>query len=150
MLYEILNSRLSRREKSAVDEWIASGKPFHFMRDHPSHSNYAMSGGMWGGTHDAIPNMKFLLLNKNRQHTYLEDMKFLNSMMWIKVKSSEFQHDSFSCGRYGAVNPLPTARIGFEHVGSVYIDKKMFQVDVDILKNAMKYPPKCVAEQKSH
>ena len=77
-------------------------------------------------------------------------MKFLNSMMWIKVKLSEFQHDSFSCGRYGAVNPFLTARIGFEHVGSVYIDKKMCQVDVDILKNAMKYPSKCVAEQKSH
>jgi hypothetical protein len=38
------------------------------MRDHPSHSNYAMSGGMWGGTHNAIPNLKFLLLNKNRQN----------------------------------------------------------------------------------
>jgi hypothetical protein len=56
-----IDSRLSRREKSAVDEWIASGKQFHVMRDHPSHSNYAMSGGMWGGTHEAIPDMKYLL-----------------------------------------------------------------------------------------
>jgi hypothetical protein len=73
VLSNSMNSRLSRREKSAVYEWIASGKQFHLMRDHPSHSNYAMIGGMWGGTHDAIPNMKSLLLNKNIQHTYLED-----------------------------------------------------------------------------
>jgi hypothetical protein len=45
-----IDSRISRREKLAVDEWIASGKQFHVMRDHPSHSNNAMSGGMWGGT----------------------------------------------------------------------------------------------------
>ena len=145
-----IDSRLLRREKSAVDEWIASGKQSHVMRDHPSHSNYAMSGGMWEGTHEVIPNMKSLLLNKNRQHSYLQDMKFLNSMVWTKVKSSVFQHDSFSCGRYGAHIPFPTTRIGFEHVGSVYIDKKMRQVDFDILKNAMKHPPKCVTEQKLH
>jgi FkbM family methyltransferase len=143
-----IDSRISRREKLAVDEWIASGKQFHVMRDHPSHSNYAMSGGMWGGTHEAIPNMKSLLLNKTRKHSYLEDMNFLNTMVWTKVKSSVFQHDSFSCGRYGADNPFPTSRSGFEHVGSVYIDKKMRQVDVDILRNAMKHPSKCVAEKQ--
>ena len=65
-----------------------------------------------------------------------------------KVKSSVFQHDSFSCGRYGADNPYHTSRSGLEHVGSVYIDKKIRQVDVDILKNAMKHPSKCVAEKQ--
>eukprot|EP00729_Bicosta_minor_P014031 gene14031-30990_t len=40
-----LDSRLSIREKVAVDEWILSGKKFHVMRDHPSHSLFAMSGG---------------------------------------------------------------------------------------------------------
>ena len=143
-----IDSRISRREKLAVDEWIASGKQFHLMRDHPSHSNYAMIGGMWGGTHDAIPNMKSLLLNNTRKHSFLEDMNFLNTMVWTKVKSSVFQHDSFSCGRYGAYNPFPTSRSGFEHVGSVYIDNKMRQVDVDILSDAMKHPSKCVAEKQ--
>jgi len=81
-----IDSRLSRREKLAVDEWIASGKQFHVMRDHPSHSNYAMRGGMWGGTHEAIPNMKYLLSNKTRQHSYLEVINFLNSVLWKKSK----------------------------------------------------------------
>jgi hypothetical protein len=63
-------------------------------------------------------------------------MDLLPYTVWTKGKSSVFQHDSFSCGRYGADHPFPTSRSGFEHVGSVYIDKKMRQVDVDILRNA--------------
>ena len=148
MLSEILIRDYRTEKKLAVDEWITSGKQFHVMRDHPSHCNYAMSGGMWGGTHEAIPNMKYLLLNKTRKHSYLEDMNFLNSVVWTKVKSSVFQHDSFSYGCYGADNPFPTSRSGLEHVGSIYIDKKMRQVDVDILKNAMKHSSKCVAEKQ--
>ena len=35
-----LDSRLSIREKLAVDEWVSSGKRFHVMRDHPSHSDW--------------------------------------------------------------------------------------------------------------
>ena len=31
------DSRLSIREKMAVDEWIESGKTIHVMRDHPAH-----------------------------------------------------------------------------------------------------------------
>ena len=33
-----VDSRLSAREKLAVDEWVRSGRKFHVMRDHPSHS----------------------------------------------------------------------------------------------------------------
>ena len=29
------DSRLTLREKAAVDQWFASGLPFHIMRDHP-------------------------------------------------------------------------------------------------------------------
>jgi hypothetical protein len=32
------DSRLSMREKAAVNEWIASGKKAHNIRDHPSHA----------------------------------------------------------------------------------------------------------------
>ena len=41
-----INTRLSLREKSAVDDWITSGKRIHVMRDHPSHSQYATNSGM--------------------------------------------------------------------------------------------------------
>ena len=41
------DSRLSMREKYAVDEWISSNKGLHIMRDHPYHNSLIM-GGMWG------------------------------------------------------------------------------------------------------
>jgi hypothetical protein len=42
------DSRLSQREKSAVDEWIFSGKSLHVMRDHPAHNVIVVPGGMFG------------------------------------------------------------------------------------------------------
>ena len=126
-----IDSRLSKREASAVQEWKESGKQFHVMRDHPSHSHYAMSGGMWCST--TIPNMQALLTNVENQ-AYLQDMNFLNKVIWPIAQKSLLQHDSFSCDKFGGGKPFPTPRVGWEHVGSVYINGKMRQGDVDILK----------------
>ena len=126
-----IDSRLSRREALAVKEWIGSNKKFHVMRDHPSHSNYAMSGGMWCSTE--FPSMESLLKDVTNQ-AYLEDMTFLNNIMWPTVKKSVLQHDSFSCDKFGA-KPFPTTRVGWEHIGSVFINGKMREGDVTILKN---------------
>ena len=51
VLVRDLDSRLSRREAEAVEEWLASSKAVHVMRDHPSHS-WPMLGGMWGARMD--------------------------------------------------------------------------------------------------
>ena len=39
--------RLGRREKAAVERWLASDRDFHIMRDHPEHDTPIL-GGMWG------------------------------------------------------------------------------------------------------
>jgi hypothetical protein len=39
------DSRLNMREKLAIDEWIASGKKIHILRDHPNHGDFPISGG---------------------------------------------------------------------------------------------------------
>ena len=50
-IFRDTDSRVSLREKLAVDEWINSGKTLHVMRDHPYHSvpagNFEL--GMLGG-----------------------------------------------------------------------------------------------------
>ena len=122
--------------KTAVDEWVASKKAFHVMRDHPSHSNFAMSGGMWCATGQAVPDIKERLHQHQMDKTYLQDMNFLNAVIWPIARQSLIQHDSFSCERFGGGLPFPTKRNGFEHVGSVYIGGKMRQGDVDILKKS--------------
>ncbi|XP_045201499.2 uncharacterized protein LOC123555035 [Mercenaria mercenaria] len=143
-----IDSRLSAREKAAVDEWIASGKRFHVMRDHPSHSSYAMSGGMWGGTREAIPNMELLLKHRVMNDKYLQDMNFLNSIVWPIAQHSVYQHDSFSCDRFGGGHPFPSKRVGLEHVGSIYINGKMRKIDTDILNNS-KAPAQCQFNSKT-
>ena len=62
-----IDSRLTAREKAAVDQWIDSGKRFHIMRDHPFHVNHSVPNGMWGGTKYAVPDMMSLI------HTYMEN-----------------------------------------------------------------------------
>lgn len=44
------DSRISGREVRAVNEWLASDKPAHLIRDHPEHiPGWAMiPGGLWG------------------------------------------------------------------------------------------------------
>ena len=130
-----IDSRLSHRERVAVDEWITSGRNFHVMRDHPSHSAYAMSSGMWGGTRNAFPDMKTALDSSRIKPYYTADQDFLSSVVWPVARRSVMQHDSFGChsDRWGETRPFPTPREGAEHVGSVWIDNKMRQGDVDIL-----------------
>jgi hypothetical protein len=37
--------RLLLRDRYALDEWEASGLPYHVFRDHPAHTTYSISGG---------------------------------------------------------------------------------------------------------
>ena len=142
-----LDSRLSIREKAAVDEWILSGKKFHIMRDHPSHSMFAMSGGMWGGTGDAVPQMHELITRQRIDTVYVADMNFLTNEIWPLAQQSVLQHDAFSCNSrsfapHGAKGwPMP--RVGSEHIGSVYLDKHadLRGDDVSALLDALRKQP---------
>ena len=80
-----VDSRLSWRERLAVAEWEESGMRFHSMRDHPSHSNFAMSGGMWCGTREAVPDMEALLTKASKPERYLEDMNFLTQVSKVML-----------------------------------------------------------------
>jgi len=39
VIFRDADSRINHREHAAVMDWIASGKSFHVMRDHPDHAN---------------------------------------------------------------------------------------------------------------
>lgn len=131
-----IDSRLSARERCAVDAWISSKKLFHVMRDHPSHSAFALSGGMWCCKKGAFDNMSAELERFQKSDEYLHDMAFLNGVVWPVAQKSVLQHDSFSCRKFGA-EPFPTPRVGTEHVGSVYVNGMMRTEDVDLLRKAI-------------
>lgn len=131
------DSRLLPRDYAAVAEWVASGLPFHIERDHPSHSNYPISGGLWGGTREAVPDMLELIAAYPTDAAYLTDMAFLNDKIWPRARVASLQHDAFSCERFGA-RPFPLARSAEgEHVGQVLEeDGRPRQADVRLLLDA--------------
>lgn len=145
------DSRLTPREKAAVDEWIESGRKFHVMRDHPSHSLFGISGGLWCGTRDAFPGMVDVLREWDRSGNmngkYMNDMDFLNRIVWPVAadgggKRKVLQHDAFSCDKFEGAMPFPTRRVGWEHVGGVYIDGQLREYDVQLLRDAFQ-PEQC-------
>lgn len=140
-----VDSRLGDRERYAVDEWIESGRKFHVIRDHPSHGNFVMSGGLWCGTADAVPDMVKRIRNFQSQAEstfetsgYMKDMDFLRDEIWPLAKHSMLHHDSFTCNNYNDARGFPSLRRGGEHVGSVFVNGKIRQDDVDILQAAIR------------
>lgn len=138
------DSRIGSREAGAVEEWILSGKGFHLLRDHPSHSSWAISGGIWGGTKD--PNLKLEEHFKGRpQHGYVQDMEFLRDYLYPYIKNNHIAHDAFSCtacntndknckGKFDHSYGFPTPRRGSDHIGGRFDEFELGNVgDIEIL-----------------
>ena len=145
-----IDARLSEREAAAVREWEESDLPFHVLRDHPSHSYYAVSGGLWGSKGGAIKDIRARLESSALENDFMRDMDFLNSQIWpLMNETGVLVHDSFSCERPNT-RPFPTTRVGVEHVGSVYIDDVVRQDDADVLLSAIAAGiPDCSADNKT-
>lgn len=145
------DSRLTKRDYSAVEAWMKSGKPFHCIRDHPSHAGFSVSGGLWGGINKDL----FEILERSNwtskmhsfSNAYFQDMNFLNQIVWPLVSSHAYCSDSVSCNRWPNAFPFPTERNGTEHVGQVYNDKDQGrQSDINSLLN-WKGNPKCLPKK---
>ena len=139
-----INTRLTARERAAVDQWINSGKRFHIIRDHPVHVNDSIPSGLWGGTKDAVTDMMSLIHKyiENRSH-YGTVQQFLNREIWQLAKMSVLQHDSVSCEKYPGSVPSPTKRQGFEFIGAIYRNGTVRQTEIDVLKNSLPFA-KCL------
>lgn len=95
------DSRISYREKLAVDEWISSGKSMHVMRDHPYHmipagnNTLGILGGMWGIKSKKLPLTQMILgYSGHSISMYGEDQRFLKEV-YDKLKNDRKTHDPF-------------------------------------------------------
>jgi len=108
------DSRLSYREKYAVDEWLSSDKTFHIMRDHPYHS-FPILGGMWGFKYNLKYPMRELLDNFDKQNKYGTDYEFFIQKLYPLIENDKVVHDPFFDKK-----PFPTERVDKEFVGDVF------------------------------
>jgi len=119
MISRDADSRLSYREKAAVDEWLKSDKCFHIMRDHPCHSlpdsKRTILGGMWGAKAGCVPEMADLINRYEKINQWQSDQKFLNTQIYPLIKDKAMVHDEFF-----EIKPFPVKREGYEFVGQVF------------------------------
>jgi len=114
MISRDTDSRLSAREKMAVDEWVSSDKGFHIMRDHPWHK-YPVLGGMWGVKKGVLPQMKKLISEFSQTDEYGTDYWFFGRKVYPLVTSDMLVHDPFFEGR-----EFPSQRTAGNFVGQVF------------------------------
>jgi hypothetical protein len=118
MLSRDTDSRLSLREKLAVDEWLSSDKDFHIMRDHPYH-NTEILGGMWGVRNGLLKNMKQLINDYTKGDFWQVDQNFLREKIYPLVVNNSFTHDTYFNYNTNS-KQFPSKSINKEFVGDVF------------------------------
>lgn len=90
MICRDTDSRISIREKMAVDEWIHSKCYLHIIRDHKIFHVYKIFGGMFGiKKYENMPDWKneiTLIRQNNRPRMY--DLEFLEKMI-LKIPANK-------------------------------------------------------------
>jgi hypothetical protein len=119
------DSRISMREKLAVDEWIESGKTLHIIRDHPNHG-IPIYGGLFGLIRDIHFNLENemikWLVDKNKDlFAHNVDTFFLENIIYNRFLPdvNMISHNSFH-SHFPNSRPFPTPLEDFKFVGEVY------------------------------
>ena len=110
-IFRDCDSRITIREKMAVDEWINSGKSLHVMRDHPNHGipygndRIGILGGMWGLKSNSV-NLTEMInqFPKSTEHNYGNDQTFLRTIY------SMFENDKITHDEFFEKKPFPVQR----------------------------------------
>ena len=95
VVFRDADSVISWREAGAVNEWLASGKRFHLMRDGETHTELILAG-LWGAEAGSVPDMRGKMaayLQQPLQSRHFADQFFLREQVWPYVKQSVCIHD---------------------------------------------------------
>jgi hypothetical protein len=90
------DSRLNNREKSAVDEWLASGKCAHIMRDSHNHC-YEIMAGMFGINNilfRELCDIKTFQVSCTKYGDVVNaDQSYLKDSIWPLIINNHISHD---------------------------------------------------------
>ncbi len=112
------DSRLSARERMAVDEWLASGRGFHIMRDHPDHTTMIL-GGTWGCRGGVLPDMPRLMRRWRHRGQKGDDQAFLRARVYPLIEHDVIVHSDLIAYEGERPRRFPGERSGLEFVGEV-------------------------------
>ena len=77
-----------------------------------------MWGGVKGDYFGGIESQVSAWGNKDKD---MQDLHFLNQIIWPKVKDDSIAHDAYNCGNHPNSVPFPTQRDeNYQHVGQVF------------------------------
>ena len=119
MISRDCDSRLSEREVCCLNEWLASDKDFHIIRDHPQHG-VPILGGMWGVRNGLLKNIRELLKLWTPQNRWQTDQEFLAKIVYNRVKEQAFVHDEFHHTFGNKMHKIKHERKDGEHIGGVF------------------------------
>ena len=110
--------RLNWREKAAVDEWLASGRSFHLMRDSIHHRS-RMLGGMWGGIGGIIKDITTLIDSWGRYSAAGDCDLFVSQVIHPIIAKDYICHDSWV--HFADARPFPKHALleGTPFVGAI-------------------------------
>lgn len=108
------DSRLTQREKDAVDAWLDSPYDFHIMRDHPYHATEIL-GGMWGARNGILKGIGKMIDDYTKGNFWQVDQNFLKEKIYPIVKNNSCVHDE-----YFEKKPFPSQRRPREFVGQAF------------------------------
>lgn len=105
------DSRFSRREVDAVNEWLESDKFCHTMKDHPYHYSYPLLAGMTGFKNPPRFNAAKAFNEYDNHDYYHHDQDFLAQVVFPYYRDSIMFHDQ---------NSFPSPREEGRFVGQVF------------------------------
>jgi hypothetical protein len=132
ILFRDADAVISRREATAVEQWVASGKRFHMMRDSCSHTEL-IHAGLWGVVAGSLPPLDKLMerfLSAPLHSRHFADQYFLRQYVWPYARTSLMQHDSV----FGFMDDMPfpdSKKPEGSLVGSTE-SSRMFTIEVDL------------------
>ena len=106
LLVRDTDSPVTPREVAAVNEWLASDKLVHIMRDHPKHE-YPMLAGMWGCRTSCLRNINERIDRWKRFDYYGCDQKFLGTVIYPLILNKAWIHSECIKFLNEQIHPFP-------------------------------------------
>lgn len=120
MISRDCDSRLSLREKAAVDQWLESDKHFHTMHCHFHHS-VPILGGMFGIKKGLFSELSRHAVEwaKTHESRWQVDQDFLKEVVWPIVQNDTMNHADFHTNIWPGIS-FPTPMTPGHFIGATY------------------------------